>query len=221
MNVPSPTQVKSQVTETTGSSKMGKDEFVKLLMAQLSHQDPTSPMDSEAFVAQLAQFAHVELQQSANSQLESLVMAQAASNQMGAASLVGRDVVFSANRLTLTSGSAAPIHGHLSGPAAKVTAVIKDADGKVVRTMELGAHGEGDLTASWDGLDDKGGKLPSGDYTVQLTAADSTGKSVSVDTRVRGRVTGVSFQNGYPELVVAGTKIKLADVVEIDEAARS
>lgn len=221
MNVPAATQIKSQVTETTGSSKMGKDEFVKLLMAQLSHQDPTSPMDSEAFVAQLAQFAHVELQQSANSQLESLVMAQAASNQMGAASLVGRDVVFSANTLKLTQGTPVPVHGHLAGPAAKVTAVIKDADGKVVRTLELGSKPEGDFAVSWDGLDDHGARLPSGDYTVQLTAADTGGKSVSVDTRVRGRVTGVSFQNGYPELVVAGTKIKLADVVEIDEATRS
>lgn len=219
MNIPSTAQVQSQAAETSGSSKMGKDEFVKLLMAQLSHQDPTSPMDSEAFVAQLAQFAHVELQQSANSQLESLVMAQAASNQMGAASLVGRDVVYSANTVTLGSGPT-PIAGHLGGAAAKVTAVIKDAEGKVVRTIELGAHAEGELTAAWDGLDDHGARLPAGDYTVQLTAADTQGKSVSVDARVRGRVTGVSFEHGYPELIVAGTKIKLADVVQIDEARR-
>lgn len=218
MNIPATSQIGSQATATTGSSKMGKDEFVKLLMAQLSNQDPTSPMDSGAFVAQLAQFANVELAQAGNQQLESLVMAQAASNQMSAASLVGRDVVYSANTVRLTDGADATLSGHLGGAAAKVTAVIKDPSGKVVRTVELGAHAAGDVTAPWDGRDDAGVKLPAGEYTVQLTAADEAGKSVAIDARVHGRVTGVSFQNGYPELVVGGARIKLADVVQIDEA---
>lgn len=217
MNVPSTTQVSSQATATSGSSKMGKDEFVKLLMAQLSHQDPTAPMDSEAFVAQLAQFAHVELQQSTNAQLESLVMAQAASNQMGAANFVGKDVTFTANKVTLKDGAETSLQGHLAGPATKVTAVIKDAAGKVVRTIQMGAQPEGDLKAPWDGRDDQGVKLPAGDYSVSLTAADVSGKSVAIDSRVKGRVTGVSFQNGYPELLVGTSRIKLGDVVEISD----
>ena len=218
MNITQTQQVSSQATATAGSSKMGKDEFVKLLMAQLSHQDPTSPMDGSAFVAQLAQFANVELAQAGNSQLESLVLAQAASNQMSAASLVGRDVLFSADSMTLKDTGDVAITGRLDKSAAKVTAVIKDSTGKVVRTMELGAHDEGDLTATWDGLDDAGKRLPKGDYKIQLTAADKDGKAVTIDSRIHGRVTGVSFQNGYPELVVNGTHIRLADVVQIDEA---
>jgi len=197
---------------------MGKNEFVKLLMAQLSHQDPTSPMGSEAFVAQLAQFANVELAQSANQQLESLVMAQAASNQMSAASLVGREVLYSADSVTLGKGLDPSIHARLTGAANKVTAVIKDSAGKTVRTLELGAQPEGDLVLPWDGRDDAGARLPPGDYKLQLTAADKEGKAVTIDSRVRGRVTGVSFQNGYPELVVGTTRIRLADVVQIDEA---
>lgn len=218
MNIDSAPAVSSSVTGTGGSSKMGKDEFVKLLMAQLSHQDPTSPMDSEAFVAQLAQFANVELAQAANQQLESLVMAQAASNQMSAASLVGRDVLFNAATVSLKEGVDVPLHGHLSGPATKVTAVIKDSTGKIVRTLELGAQPAGDLEQAWDGRDDAGVRLPTGDYKIQLTAADKDGKSVAIDSRVRGRVTGVSFEKGYPELVVNGVHIRLADVVQIDEA---
>ncbi len=218
ISVNTSTPTTSQAKETAGNSKMGKDEFVKLLMAQLSHQDPTAPMDSEAFVAQLAQFANVELAQAANSQLESLVMAQAASNQMSAASLVGRSVVYSADKVTLDATSDASLKGHLSGAAAKVTAVIKDSSGKVVRTMELGNQPEGDLDAKWDGRDDQGTRLPAGAYTVSLTAADTSGKSVPIDARASGRVTGVSFQNGYPELVVGGSRIRLADVVQIDEA---
>jgi flagellar basal-body rod modification protein FlgD len=208
----------SSSSSASGSSKMGKDEFVKLLMAQLGHQDPTSPMDSEAFVSQLAQFANVELAQSANQRLESLVMAQAASNQMSAATLVGRDVLFKADAVGLKEGADAPIRAHLDGAATKVTAVIKDSTGKVVRTLELGAQPDGDLEQSWDGRDDAGVRLPPGDYKLQLTAADKGGKAIAIDSRGHGRVTGVSFEKGYPELVVNGIHIRLADVVQIDEA---
>jgi flagellar basal-body rod modification protein FlgD len=46
-------------TSSTSSSS-GKDMFLKLLVEQLKHQDPESPMDSSQFVAQLAQFNSVE-----------------------------------------------------------------------------------------------------------------------------------------------------------------
>ena len=48
-----------------GSTAMGKDEFLKLLVAQLANQDPTKPQDSTQFVAELAQFSALEQQQNA------------------------------------------------------------------------------------------------------------------------------------------------------------
>ncbi len=41
-------------------SKLGKDSFLKLMMTQLQHQDPLSPMDNKDFIAQMAQFSSVE-----------------------------------------------------------------------------------------------------------------------------------------------------------------
>src|SRR3712207_366020 len=86
---------------TRGSSKLGKEEFLKLLMAQLSHQDPTAPADSTQFVAQLAQFASLEMMTNANDTLEALLVSSAAQQQAAVANLVGKDVQYNTEKVNL------------------------------------------------------------------------------------------------------------------------
>lgn len=203
----------------TGSSKLGKDEFLKLLMAQLGNQDPTSPTDNQAFVAQLAQFANVEQLQGLNSSLDSMLMAQASSSQMQAAALVGKQVQYSSDSASLTQGTPVTLSATLDSSAANTTVTIQNGAGQTVRTMQLGPKSAGALQVGWDGLDDHGKPLPSGSYKVAITASDVRGKSVGVNQLATGRVTGVSFTNGYPELLVGGERIKLSNVMEIDQAA--
>ena len=54
----------------TGGKAMGKEDFLKLLVAQLKNQDPLSPMDSNQFTQQLVQFSQVEQQINSNKNLE-------------------------------------------------------------------------------------------------------------------------------------------------------
>ncbi|HHW99351.1 MAG TPA: flagellar hook capping protein [Firmicutes bacterium] len=56
-------------TNKTVNDMLGKDAFFRLLVTQLRHQDPLSPMDDREFVAQMAQFSTLEQMQSLNGQM--------------------------------------------------------------------------------------------------------------------------------------------------------
>src|SRR5690606_11647738 len=50
----------NNTTRKTGSNNLGRDEFLKILITQISHQDPTQPLQDKEFIAQMAQFTSVE-----------------------------------------------------------------------------------------------------------------------------------------------------------------
>ena len=51
---------KSIKSAKTGTANLGRDDFLKLLITQLQHQDPTAPVDDKDFIAQMAQFSSLE-----------------------------------------------------------------------------------------------------------------------------------------------------------------
>ena len=204
-------------SDAHGSSKLGKDEFLKLMMAQLAQQDPTAPSDSNAFVAQLAQFTSLEQMQNVNSTLQSMLIGQASQNNSGAVNLVGKDVLYKTDQITLEQGQRPTASAKLGAEASEVTATITDEAGRVVRTIKLGGQKAGDVEIEWDGREESGNTAKPGKYTVSVTAKDSKGNFVDVEQRARGRVTGVSFERGYPEAILGDQHLKMSDIVEINE----
>jgi flagellar basal-body rod modification protein FlgD len=199
----------------TGSTNLGKNEFLKLLMAQLQQQDPLSPTDSQAFVAQLAQFTQVQTAQQMSDQLNSLLVASAANNEIQSASLAGKTVLYRTNSVDLGSSIPVSLEANLKGDAKSVTWTVTDSTGKVVRTLKEGDAATGDVTQSWDGRDDNGAPLPAGNYKVSVTALDGNAKVVDSILEGRGQVTAVSFENSYPQLVIGSQTIKMSDVVRV------
>lgn len=204
-------------TPATGNNKLGKNEFLKIFMAQLGQQDPTAPMDSRDFVAQLAQFTSLEQAQNMSSTLDNLLLGQAGLQQTSMTNLIGKDVLFRTDQVQLADGQGASAGAELSAHADSVSAVISDATGHTVRTIQLGAHDAGSMSIPWDGRDDGGKPLPAGVYTVKVAASDKAGKSVAVEQRDTARVTGISFHQGVPELMLGARRIKTSDIVQINE----
>lgn len=208
-------------SDATGDSRLGKDQFLKLMMAQLANQDPTSPQSNEAFIAQLAQFASVEQMQTVNGNLEALLVAQAAGNQLGAAQLVGSDVFYRTDKVSLDgSGAVTPMEIELPASASEVVVTIKDESGKVVDTVTLGPQDAGKVPFTWDGVDANGDPLPPGTYQVEVSATTPEGGVMDgISLSALGHVDAISFANGAPELILGTLKIPLGDVVEVREAS--
>jgi flagellar basal-body rod modification protein FlgD len=78
----------------TGNDTLGKEDFLKLLVAQLTHQDPTNPMQDTEFVAQLATYSGLEQQMTMNKNLETLITSQNLSTAAMATSLIGSVVSY-------------------------------------------------------------------------------------------------------------------------------
>ena len=202
-------------TTKAPSSKMGKNEFLKLLTVQLKNQDPLSPVDNTQMVAQLAQFSQLESLQGISDKMDGISTAAAASNQLATTVLVGKQALFHADRIGLVAGRGSTFQLSLAAAADDAAAVIADPNGRVVRTLHLGAQPAGASDATWDGLDASGKALPSGEYLLSVSGTKKDGTSVAATANVRATITGVSYDDGIAKVVVAGRHLSLSDVVAI------
>src|SRR3954452_19030745 len=94
------TDASSALAGLTGDNKeLGKDDFLKLLIAQMKHQDPLKPMDDTAFVSQLAQFSSLEQQTSTNKLLELVAQQQQGLANNTIVDLVGKTVTVKGDKV--------------------------------------------------------------------------------------------------------------------------
>lgn len=128
LNGPSPSQGNSGATDAFG---LGFEDLLKIVLTQLTYQDPLKPMDNFQFVSQLAQFSQIQQTQEMSSSLQTLVSAQSTSQ---AASLIGKTVDVPAGQINLT-GRVTAVAFTNSGP----TLTIKTADNQTIRNISLGA----------------------------------------------------------------------------------
>jgi flagellar basal-body rod modification protein FlgD len=222
MSLPvSPTAATTATTSNAGTAAaaaptVNEQQFLQLLVAQLQHQDPTQPLQGTDFVTQLAQFSLVEQSVNQTSQLSSLTTEVTGLSNNEATQLVGKTVTISGNTISFDGTSVSPANVTLAGPAAQVTATITDSNGNVVQTLNLGAEPAGPISIPWNGVNSSGGTVAQGTYTVNVSAADSSGNPVSVSQDVTGVVASMSFAQGYPEITLtSGAQAPISQLVSV------
>jgi flagellar basal-body rod modification protein FlgD len=217
-------------TEFTGAVKqkdskrkneLGKDDFMKLMSAQLKYQDPISPMKNEQMAAQLAQFSALEQMVNLNTNVEKLAAGQKPSEHMIAASLIGKRVTTDSNVLSLEKDTQPEIGFNVPTDAQSLNVAVVSARGEVVREFDLGEMKSGQQSVRWDGKNGKGQSQPIGEYTYKLTGLDKDGKPMQFASDSAGVVTGVTFEGGKSLLLVDGKKVPIDKIGKIEDAPGS
>lgn len=197
-------------TAATKETVIGKDVFLKMLIAQLKNQNPLNPMDGTDFAAQLAQFSSLEQLTNMSAQMEKLSSSIGSMVNSQLVDMIGSCVTAKGNAI-VADGTTKTLSYTLPSDIKSGQADIYDAGGNLVASQKLGSAKAGLNTLSWNtsGL--------SGNYTFAVTGQDAKGNPVSGTTMTSGTVTGVNFQSGSSTLVVNGQSIAFGDIVSINK----
>jgi len=205
-------------TGQAANSTLGKNGFLKLLVAQMRNQNPTNPMSGTKFATQLAQFNSVEQLINLNNGMSKLTnsqqsMSRSLSNTM-AASLAGKNIKAISDKIHLQHGKDCKIPFELNHVASQATIMIKDSSGNTVRKVQLKNLSSGDHTWTWNGKSNDGSSVPAGNYSVKVNAKNGSSK-VSALTYQQGKAEKVRYTQNGVELMVNGVAIPLGKVKEI------
>jgi flagellar basal-body rod modification protein FlgD len=207
------------LSDAFGTNKaMGRDAFLKLLVAQLKNQDPLKPQDNSAFVAELAQFSNLEQAMGVNDRLDAMMLQNQGMQNSNVVAMVGSIATVRGSMVTTDgSGIGVPVAFTLDRASDQTVVTITDQAGRVVRTLDLGGRNAGVNRIQWDGRSDDGIVQPAGTYSVGVRAADEDGGTVIVSQETTGMLKGVSFDKGYPVLHLSnGVSVPVSDLLRVE-----
>jgi flagellar basal-body rod modification protein FlgD len=196
---------------------LGRDEFLKLLIAQLEHQDPTNPQDNGEFVAQLAQFSQLEESQKMSSSFNQFASAFQSTQHLQATSLVGRPVHVKSSEAMLGSSGAISVLADFDTAVQTSTLSVYNSNGELVDKFALGEQTEGRKEFIWTGSNANDERYPTGMYRFEVTSAVA-GETVVQPVYLSANVNSVKIEaGGKLTLNLAGLGPRsMADIVQIN-----
>lgn len=200
-----------------GQKVLGMEDFMKLLLMELSHQNPLEPMDNKELIGQMTQFTSLAELTSLNGKLDEVVTAQRSMQNATITNMIGKIVKVDGNNTTYLSDTA-DISYDLAENASTVKLFIRDANGNIVFAEELGEQEKGGYSFTWDGKDINGNRLPEGSYSFEIEAFEINGDPVGVATWSSGKITNIVYGEDETSFVIDGTrKIYMDEILSIGE----
>jgi len=210
--ITAPTTAATPIKAAALTSLTGNyNDFLKLLMTQLQHQDPTSPMDTTQFTSQLVQYSSVEQQINTNSSLTQLIQLTQGGEILQASSLVGKPVTVASDHIALQGGKGAVRFDTTTSQPVSL-GVYSDA-GVKLRDAAITSQ-PGHNTWSWDGKDSQGNAVADGAYRVVATT-QSGGAVQALPFTVSGTATGVQKSGNALQVELGALKVDLSTVQSV------
>ena len=200
----------STATATSKAQSMGKEDFLKMLVAQLKNQDPLNPMSGTDFATQLAQFSSLEQLTNLNQGITNMGLYQSSQANLQAVNLIGKEVTAGKGNGFVADGSPVNLYYDLSEDANEIQINIFDEAGVLADTVSTYDQQEGVNSMTWNN-----GQEKSGNYTFKVYAFDTTGATLPADTLVSGKVSAVSFRDKSIYVNVDGQELPFSEVREV------
>ena len=207
------TSATAQTGTTALSSLSGNfSDFLSMLMTQLQNQDPTSPMDTNAFTTELVQFSSVEQQINTNTSLTSLIQLTQAGEVMQGSNMTGKQVTVTSDHLALQNGKGTI--QFTTASAQPVAIAIYNDSGTKLQDATLTSV-KGTNTWTWNGNNASGATMPDGAYKVAVAAADSSGTVSALPFSVVGTATGVQSLSTGMQLQMGALSVDFSKVQSV------
>ncbi|EAH7210851.1 flagellar basal body rod modification protein [Campylobacter jejuni] len=228
----------SGTTRTDSSSNSGivsnpnatldKDAFLKLLLIELQHQDPTDPMDSDKMLTQTSQLSALEMQQNTNTTMQKMVetmqkLSDSFSTSMSTSALgaIGKMATVSDNKIKLTGADeliALKMYLPEDSDENGVTLEIYDSNNKLVFSEKSDAKSisQGLFTMEWPGRNNDGVYAGDGEYTVKMVYNNKNGEKITANYGTYP-IEGVVFKDGVAYAKMAGQEVPFDAIQEITD----
>lgn len=207
--------LRNATTEST-SDKLGKNDFMNLFLTQMSHQDPTDPMDNGAMMTQISQMGSLEQLENINEEIKTLNKGQQEVAKFQALNAIGKDIMVETNEMEISKGSAKPLFFNIGQDADNVKVVVEDKDGAPVLTQNIGLKVAGQHQFDWDGKNDEGLLMGDGKYHIRFQAKTSDGTVKNIQAFNRSRVNNIEYKDGKSLFKTNGASIPYNKVKMID-----
>jgi flagellar basal-body rod modification protein FlgD len=189
------TSAAAAASTANSATTLGGTDFLTLMLAQLKNQDPTSPVDSNEFLSQLASLSEVQGITQLNTSFATLSSSLTSNQALQASSLLGHQALVPSTTATLGTAGAT-ISGAVSVPqtSSQVVLNISNSAGVLVQSINLGAQSAGLANFTWNGQTSSGA-APAGTYTLSAQV-NGVAAGTAIPTLVSGTVDSVTMGSG-------------------------
>jgi flagellar basal-body rod modification protein FlgD len=194
---------------------LGKDDFMKLFIAQMQTQDPLNPQDSTQMAAQMAQFNGLEQMMNVNKTLETMLQSQSTDRAISMVNYVGKEVDIGTGLLKWEKNKLTKSTFEIDQPLANAFIEVRDAAGQVISQQDLGNLMPGEHNLKWDGKLKDGRPVNPGVYHFSLLGKTIEGQDVPIPIKSRVKVTGIDLKTDGGAFFTELGKIAIKDVASV------